>query len=395
MKNTNNFLLKVNSKFEYFILNLKTLFIVLITYIKSFFLNLKKSKFIYVTAVDFDYFEPCIRLIDNLNKYDGKSKIVVYDIGLSKNQYTQIKEMPNVESHKFIFDNYPQFMSVKELPDNKLGNYSWKAPIVYEVIQNYDENIIWLDTACLINKKIKLIKLLTIVNGCFFVKATGNINQWTHPKTLDLMDADHLKKYSCVMSGVIGINTKKEKIKILFKEWMNYSLDENCIAPIGSSRLNHRQDQSLLQVLVHKYNYGKYVLNHQFFEIKINQVFDRVYLQEVAEDSRNFGLRTKLYQSSPSIYTDSIEKAAVCYLIEPEQFSIKQLMKLKDKKIVILFKDKNQFENFKRQNFSFKDISYLFLYSHHELDKINEPTFVIQDNISHQHLLDIRDAFLD
>ena len=37
MKNTNNFLLKVNSKFEYFILNLKTLFIVLITYIKSFF----------------------------------------------------------------------------------------------------------------------------------------------------------------------------------------------------------------------------------------------------------------------------------------------------------------------------------------------------------------------
>ena len=58
-------------------------------------------------------------------------------------------------------------MSVKELPDNKLGNYSWKAPIVYEVIQNYDENIIWLDTACLINKKIKLIKLLTIVNGCF------------------------------------------------------------------------------------------------------------------------------------------------------------------------------------------------------------------------------------
>ena len=70
-------------------------------------------------------------------------------------------------------------------------------------------------------------------------------------------------------------------------------------------------------------------------------------------------------------------------------------MKLKDKKIVILFKDKNQFENFKRQNFPFKDISYLFLYSHHELDKINEPTFVIQDNISYQHLLDIRDAFLD
>ena len=76
-------------------------------------------------------------MIDNLNKYDGKSKIVVYDIGLSENQNVQIREKPNVEYRKFIFNDYPQFMSAKELPDNKLGNYSWKAPIVYEVIQEY------------------------------------------------------------------------------------------------------------------------------------------------------------------------------------------------------------------------------------------------------------------
>ena len=47
--------------------------------------------------------------------------------------------------------------------------------------------------SCLINKKIKLIKLLTIINGCFFVKATENIYQWTHPDTLNLMNAEHLK----------------------------------------------------------------------------------------------------------------------------------------------------------------------------------------------------------
>ena len=396
MKNTNNFLVRVNSKFEYLILTLKTLFIVVTTYIKSFFVNLKNSKFIYITAVDFDYFEPCLRLIDNLNKYDGKSKIVVYDIGLSENQNVQIREKPNVEYRKFIFNDYPQFMSAKELPDNKLGNYSWKAPIVYEVIQEYGQNIIWLDTACLINKKIKLIKLLTIINGCFFVKATGNIYQWTHPDTLNLMNAEHLKNYSCVMSGVIGINTKKEKIKTLFKEWMNYSLDEKCISPTGSSRLNHRQDQSLLQVLVHKHRYGKYVLNHKFFDIKINQVFDRVYLQEIIDDSPSFDLRTKLYLSSPSIYTDSVERAAICFLLEPELLSNKQLIKLSDQKIVILFKDKNQFENFKKQDFLFKDISYLFLYSHDELESVNERTFVIEEgDVSHHHLLDIRDTFLD
>ena len=38
-------------------------------------------------------------------------------------------------------------------------------------------------------------------------------------------------------------------------------------------------------------------------------------------------------------------------------------MKLKDKKIVILFKDKNQFENFKRQNFHLK-IYLIYFYIH-------------------------------
>ena len=53
----------------------------------------------------------------------------------------------------------------------------------------------------------------------------------------------------CVMSGIIGIKDN-ELLKSLILDWRNYSLNKDCIAPSGSSRLNHRQDQSIFQILI-------------------------------------------------------------------------------------------------------------------------------------------------
>jgi len=38
--------------------------------------------------------------------------------------------------------------------------------------------------------------------------------------------------------------------------WRTGALDKDCIAPAGSSRRNHRQDQALLSYLVHKAGFG-------------------------------------------------------------------------------------------------------------------------------------------
>ena len=45
-------------------------------------------------------------------------------------------------------------------------------------------------------------------------------------------------------------------VMALLREWRRCALIKDCIAPPGSNRRNHRQDQALLSILIHRYLAG-------------------------------------------------------------------------------------------------------------------------------------------
>jgi hypothetical protein len=53
-------------------------------------------------------------------------------------------------------------------------------------------------------------------------------------------------------AGILGVKKTKLNTNLLF-DWSKYSEQKEIIAPIGSNRLNHRQDQSVLSLLFYKY----------------------------------------------------------------------------------------------------------------------------------------------
>ena len=57
--------------------------------------------------------------------------------------------------------------------------------------------------------------------------------------------------------GVVGYNANNSKAKLLAERCYNYAKVKECIAPSGSNRSNHRQDQALLTVLAYKFNMVK------------------------------------------------------------------------------------------------------------------------------------------
>ena len=299
--------------------------------------NTHNEEFIFITAADSEYYEPCLSLVKNIRKLDPKSKIVVYNLGLTSKQTAMLITIDNLELIEFEFENYPSFIKEKKLPDNRLGNYAWKAVIISEVLKNYTGNIIWLDSACILDEKIDLIKRIIGTKGLFFVKATGNIGEWTHLQTLKIMDAVKLTNKDCVMSGIIGLNSQNALANALIIDWVKYSLNEECIAPNGSSRLNHRQDQSIFQILVHKHKLSKNIYNHNNFNIEINQVFTRIYLQEMNKGSYFYSLREKLFTSYPTLFTNSLDRAFIWVLFN-ENLLPKKYLKLMDKKNVIFIK---------------------------------------------------------
>ena len=331
----------------------KTQFYKLISYTKFFYRytshNLKLTKykfypkeFIYITAADSEYYEPCLNLVTSIQKFDSKSKILVYNLGLTPEQTIPLRKIKNLDLIEFKFDNYPSFVSEKKLPDNRLGNYAWKAVIIDDVIKNHSGSIIWLDSACILDEKIRLIKQIIATKGVFFVKATGNIGEWTHEQTLKIMDAEQLINKYCVMSGIIGIDSKNASAKLLISDWVKYSLKEECIAPKGSSRLNHRQDQSIFQILVHKHKLSKNIYNHANFNIKINQVFSRIYLQELSKKSVFFNLREKIFASYPTMFTNSLERAFIWVLFNENMVSKKYLKQMANKNIIYIKTPENK-----------------------------------------------------
>ena len=68
-----------------------------------------------------------------MKSLDNQSEIFVYDLGLSKSKINEFEKLKNVTVIKFNFNKFPEFLSEKALPDNKLGNYAWKSVIISEV----------------------------------------------------------------------------------------------------------------------------------------------------------------------------------------------------------------------------------------------------------------------
>ncbi|CAG8606587.1 16048_t:CDS:2, partial [Dentiscutata heterogama] len=119
------------------------------------------------------------------------------------------------ELRNFNYTKYPEFWNIKKNRFSK-GEYGWKVGIIKEISIEFPGFLIWSDSGTIISQKTleNLPKILKLYNGFISSKSSGTMAKWTHP-------------------GVY-----------------KYFNDDECIAPRGSSRKNHRQDQAILIYLV-------------------------------------------------------------------------------------------------------------------------------------------------
>ena len=109
-----------------------------------------------------------------------------------------------------------------------------------------------MDAGNLINNNLEPLENFIIQNHVYSAMSSGNIRQWTHPKTIEYLNCSNINEQNR-NAACIGFNTKIYFVKSLLTEYYNCAQDKNCIAPEGSSRKNHRQDQSVFTILFYKY----------------------------------------------------------------------------------------------------------------------------------------------
>tara|TARA_B100001287_G_scaffold172968_1_gene145688 strand:+ start:5621 stop:6436 length:816 start_codon:yes stop_codon:yes gene_type:complete len=233
---------------------------------------LNDEDFLILTGSDSTHFNSLVNLLKTLIAYEPNTEVVIINLGMSKNEIQYLESNFNYQIKEFKFEEYPSFVSRRDDFD-KLGAYAWKPISIYNEFNETEKNVIWLDAGCLITKELNLIKTIIRKNGFYSPQSSDNIERWTHEGTLRKLNVPtNLLKKRNISGGIVGFAKNSDKVKDLLNLWYQSCIDESTIAPKGSSRLNHRQDQAILSVIIHKLKISKYTpRTHLIFGILRHQ----------------------------------------------------------------------------------------------------------------------------
>uniref|UniRef100_A0A6C0HZJ8 Uncharacterized protein n=1 Tax=viral metagenome TaxID=1070528 RepID=A0A6C0HZJ8_9ZZZZ len=224
-----------------------------------------------LTGASDNHYSSLLNFIDSFLLYCIKPlklhKLIVYNLGLTKEnwQNLQLKYKEYNSSIKYkIFDysKYPEWFNI----NIEAGQYAWKPTIIYnEYLKNKNSIILWMDSGNLITDNLMNLQKFLLDNGVFSGISSGNIETWTYPDTINYLKCTWTDKENR-NGACIGFNIKKKFAKDLLVEFYNYSQIKECIAPEGSNRSNHRQDQAVFTILFYKYmmkyNFNQYNNTH-------------------------------------------------------------------------------------------------------------------------------------
>ena len=132
-----------------------------------------------------------------------------------------------------------------------------------------------MDAGCIITQPLYRIRKVIDKIGLYSPVSKGTIVDWTHPSTLDFLKVDKsLLQKNNLSGGIVAVNYQFKKAVQIIKRWKECALIKECIAPMGSNRTNHRQDQAVLTILADQSNITD-VMPKQFLGCMVHRDVDK------------------------------------------------------------------------------------------------------------------------
>lgn len=204
------------------------------------------------TGSNSSHFHSMLQLINSLKNVERRNfRVVAYDLGLTDSERLVFHRVhPDLSLRRFPFENYPDHFDMSK----GAGEYAWKPCILQEVyseLRNGDL-LVWLDAGNFITRKMWVVRSALFFRGFYTRITTGTIGEWTHEDTIGRLNMSRARHYRMICGCLIGVR-KDARNNRLVREWRDSAIDRGVIAPEGSSRSNHRQDQSVVSLLYYKY----------------------------------------------------------------------------------------------------------------------------------------------
>lgn len=209
-----------------------------------------EGDFVFVTGADSSHFKTVKQFLRSFFNYEKESTVLFYDLGLSDEESRELKkEFPDVIFKIFDYSQYPKYFNIHV----NAGEYAWKPVIFWNTLQEYKCKVMWMDAGTLIKAPLENLKKYISMMGYFWNYSPDTIEDWTHEKTLAYLDVPKkFYSYRNLASGAVAVDYNHKEALEVARLWKECALNKACIAPEGSDRTNHRQDQAALTVLAHK-----------------------------------------------------------------------------------------------------------------------------------------------
>ena len=205
-----------------------------------------------VTGSDSSHFSSLMQFLAGARAHEGATTLLVYDLGLSGDERRRAERtFPNVESRTFDFSLYPDHVDI----ERHAGQYAWKPVIICDVLEEFKRPVCWMDAGNVITEPLVWLRRFIARNRFYSPISDGTIADWTHPATLRALGAGgsllgrRNRSGACVALGYDGGGV----VTRMIQRWKECALTRDCIAPPGSDRTNHRQDQAVLSVLSYQF----------------------------------------------------------------------------------------------------------------------------------------------
>ena len=195
------------------------------------------------------------------------TKIIVYDLGLKKNEIEALRSYCNVqEVRKFKFDQYPGHVK-------KLQNYAWKPLLINEMSKDF-ELFFYCDASCRIKKDVLISFLPYLLQFPFLPALMSSRSEirYTHDGMLKYFNLGMTREEMIAalpkgfQSGgmLMRSDYALKNPDNLLSRWVDCAMHVECIAPKGAKLFGcnfrikpdyayvgcHRYDQSALNVII-------------------------------------------------------------------------------------------------------------------------------------------------
>jgi hypothetical protein len=226
-----------------------------------------------ITGASENHIKSLKQFLGTLQNVSIPYQCYVYDLGLIEETFNSLKKLyPDFIYKHFDYSKYPEYFNINV----NAGEYAWKPAIIEEVSKEIEGVILWCDSGNKILSSLKHLYNIIECQGIYSPVSSGNVSNWTHQLTLDFFGINNsniIMNYQNRNGACLGFDTRKKEVKEFISKFSLLAQTKSCIAPEGSSRLNHRQDQAVFTILYYHF-FGERMTENSYISFNIHNDID-------------------------------------------------------------------------------------------------------------------------